>query len=176
MRFIFKNGESVGSHVNILSSRSPVFAAMFTHDMKETITRQVKIEDIQPDIFKQLLYYMYAGQLEKRMGRKSAKLLYVAADKYDIEDLKNECVCHLTTSIHLYNVLDLMTWAHLHSIEDMKETALVFMSIHGKEICKQRDWESLTKNYPDLCVIATRRIMENMTLLGGRVQVHSCNL
>ena len=160
VKFSFKNGESIGSHVSILSSRSPVFAAMFKHEMKESISRQVDIEDIQPDIFKQLLYYMYAGKLEKRIEEESVRFLYEAADKYDIEDLRKECVTFILASIYSNNVLDLVTWAHLHSVEDVKEVALEYLSFNGKEICMFEEWESFVRDNLAICVIATRRMME----------------
>jgi speckle-type POZ protein len=51
-----------------------------------------------------------------------------------------------------------MAWAHLHSIDKLKEAALTFVALHGKEICQLDDWERLIKNYPDLCLLATRRM------------------
>jgi hypothetical protein len=35
IRFYFEDGQHIGGNVNILSARSPVFAAMFNHDMQE---------------------------------------------------------------------------------------------------------------------------------------------
>lgn len=52
VHFRFANGDSVGSHLNILSSTSSVFAAIFEKKMRE---ESVDVEDIQSDIFKQLL-------------------------------------------------------------------------------------------------------------------------
>jgi hypothetical protein len=150
--------ERIGGHVTILSARSSVFAAMFQNDMKEAKTRQVLIKDIKPEIFKQLLYYIYSGHASAPLTEDSALSLFVAADIYNIGDLKNECARFLLTCIRLDNVINLMAWSHLHSADKLKEAALTFTASHGKEICQLDDWERLIKNYPDLCLLATRRM------------------
>ncbi|EFX77450.1 hypothetical protein DAPPUDRAFT_26434, partial [Daphnia pulex] len=150
--------QHIGGHSHILVARSPVFAAMFQHEMKETKTGQVSIQDIQLDIFKQLLHFIYSGRLSLPLTETSAKRLFEAADKYDIGDLKEECIAFLLTCISVNNVINLMAWAHIHSVDQLTEETLKFASFHGKEISKQRDWENLTKNYPEVCLEATRRI------------------
>lgn len=148
--------EPIGGHVFLLSARSSIFAAMFHGEMQETSTRKVCIKDIKPDIFKQLLHYIYSGRTSTKLSEENAQPLFVAADMYDIEDLKDECVQFLLTCIKLENAINLMAWAHVHAVDSLKEAALAFVASHGKEICKQDDWERLIKNYPDLCLLATR--------------------
>ncbi|XP_045032742.1 speckle-type POZ protein B-like [Daphnia magna] len=152
--------ESIGGHVAILSVRSSVFAAMFQSGMQETNTRKVCIKDIKPDIFKQLLHYIYSGRTSSKLSEENAQPLFIAADMYDVDDLKYECVQFLLSCIKLENAINLMAWAHVHSIYSLKEATLTFMESCGKEICKQDDWERLIKNYPDLCLLATRRMLK----------------
>ena len=49
IKFCFENGQHIGGHRSILKARSPVFAAMFQHDMQESKTGQVVITDIEPE-------------------------------------------------------------------------------------------------------------------------------
>ncbi|KAK4023426.1 hypothetical protein OUZ56_008838 [Daphnia magna] len=140
--------EPIGGPLNLLSARSSVFAAMFHGGMQETSTRKVCIKDIKPDIFKQLFRDIYSEE--------NAQPLYVAADMYDVDELKDKCVQFLLTCLKLENAINLMAWAHVHAVDSLKEAALAFVASHGKEICKQDDWERLIKNYPDLCLLATR--------------------
>lgn len=72
-------GEEFKSHKMILASRSPVFAAMFTHDMKEKKHCRVEIVDIEKDVLKEMLTYMYTDKTSDL--EKMAKGLLVAADK-----------------------------------------------------------------------------------------------
>ena len=49
------------AHKLILSGRSPVFAQMFEHDMKEKSTNTVEIDDIEPEILEEMITYIYTG-------------------------------------------------------------------------------------------------------------------
>lgn len=170
VQFHLENNVRIGGHINVLTARSSVFAAMFQHKMKESQTGKVDILDVLPDIFKQLLHYIYSGRLEKPLTEETVRSLYVAADKYDIVDLKKECVGFLLNCIRVDSVTNLMAWSHLHSADELKDATLTFASLHGKEVCQLNDWENLTKNYPELCVVATRRMMENMSLSFAKSQ------
>ena len=48
-------GVSLPSHRHMLVAASPVFEAMFGGDLAHKPGSRVKIEDIQPDIFRDLL-------------------------------------------------------------------------------------------------------------------------
>lgn len=159
VRFSFKGDQRIGGHRNILAARSPVFAAMFQHNMKEAITGQVNIEDSEPDIFKQLLHYIYSGRISTPLTDAIAQPLFLVADKYNIKDLKKECTTFLLTCVRMDNVVGLLVWANLHSVDALKEVTLTFVAHNAKDICRLKDWEELTKNYPDLCILATRRMM-----------------
>ncbi|XP_046642599.1 uncharacterized protein LOC124327651 [Daphnia pulicaria] len=164
VQFNFEDDQHIGGHSHILVARSPVFAAMFQHEMKETKTGQVSIQDIQPDIFKQLLQYIYSGRLSLPLTETTAQRLFEAADKYDIGDLKEECVSFLLTCVRMDTVINLMAWAHLHFVDELKQLALKFTVLNAKEVCILKDWEMLTKNYPHLCVMVTRHIIDRMSI------------
>lgn len=50
------------SHKLVLCARSPVFAKMFEHDMKENAMNRVDITDIEPEILEELLVYIYTDE------------------------------------------------------------------------------------------------------------------
>ncbi|GIX75908.1 speckle-type POZ protein-like B [Caerostris extrusa] len=75
-------------HKAILSARSPVFRAMFAHDMKENISGFVDIEDMDSMTLRLMLTYMYTDSLESlTMG--NVQNLYIAADRYELSSLKS---------------------------------------------------------------------------------------
>ncbi|EFX77454.1 hypothetical protein DAPPUDRAFT_213412 [Daphnia pulex] len=168
VQFNLQDDQHIGGHSHILVARSPVFAAMFQHEMKEKKTGQVSIQDIQPGIFKQLLHYVYSGRLSVPLTETTAQRLFEAADKYDIGDLKDECIDFLLDCIRVDNVINLMAWAHIHSVDELTEAALTFTSLHGKEISQLKDWANLMKNYPEVCLEASRRIIDRMVLSSER--------
>lgn len=161
VHFTFEDGQQIGAHVHILSARSAVFAAMFTHDMQETKTGKVVVKDIKSDIFKELLHYIYMGRTKSLLTDDTAQQLFLAVDKYDIADLRNECVDHLISNIKLKNAINIMIWAHLHAVDNVKKAALDIVVRNAKEICLTAEWERLANDYPDLNVLATRCIINS---------------
>lgn len=74
----------------ILSAASPVFAAMFTIDMVEKESGTVTIMDFEDDVVKAMLDYIYQGEI-KLIDIDKVPNLIMAADKYDLPDLKSDC-------------------------------------------------------------------------------------
>ena len=60
--FCFEDGQSIGAHVVFLKIRSPVLAAMFEREREKSKMGRVFIQDIAPDVFHQLLHYIYSGR------------------------------------------------------------------------------------------------------------------
>ena len=82
------SGRIFHAHRWILATRSPVFAAMFSHNMLEANTGCVDISDITPNIFEKLLFFIYNGRL---LDFTHNLLLLKAADKYQIKTLVFIC-------------------------------------------------------------------------------------
>ena len=158
VHFYFDNGKKIGAHIIILKLRSPVFAAMFEHEMEEKATGRVHIQDIDPDIFNQLLYFMYCGWISAPLTCEMAKALYVAADKYEVGGLRNECISCLLSNVRVDNVLALIIFAHLHSIEALKTDAIQMVKENARLIVQQEHWANLIEQHHDLSVEVTRRM------------------
>jgi speckle-type POZ protein len=96
------------AHKNILAARSPFFAAMFEHPTKENLTNQIEVEDVEPDVFNEILRFIYTGKLsESKMGKMCVGILAVA-DKYLLEQLKSECETQLIHRMSAENCLELL--------------------------------------------------------------------
>ena len=94
--FLFKVGDtSFRVHKFILSARSPVFRAMLSTDMIESRNGYVTIDDADPEIFRQFLFFVYTGQLDKPAGPELGKV----ADKYDVKTLSAICQQAMAVSV-----------------------------------------------------------------------------
>lgn len=165
VRFCFRESQlEIGAHVYVLASRSHVFAAAFRNN--ETPAEmmaggQVLVEDnIQPNVFKEMLHYIYSGKTSTPLTEDMAKSLFLAAATYVISDLVKECTDFLLRSINLKNAINLMIWSHLNAVEDVEEAALSYAARHGRKIVFQEDFEKLIRNYPELCLVTTRRMID----------------
>jgi speckle-type POZ protein len=88
IQFLFQDGQKIGGHISILAARSPVFAAMINN--QPTKTDPVLINDTQPDIFKEVLHFIYSGRTKVPLTQDTACSLFTAAEKYDVTGLKEE--------------------------------------------------------------------------------------
>jgi hypothetical protein len=148
--------ETIKAHSIIVAAGSPVFAAMLQQDFIEKQTKTVEIKDIKPEVFKQLLHYLYTGKAFLIEKEGMAHDLLVAADKYGVDTLKEECAAILARNLKIENAARTLIIAHLHSSSRLHEATLSFMSKHGKAICSRSDWMDLIKTYPELCFQATQ--------------------
>jgi hypothetical protein len=158
VHFDFKDSQTVGAHVVILSAGSPVFSAMFRSEFLKSKTKKVTITDIDIEVFRQLLIYLYTGSAPKLAEENMTQLLFVAADKYNIDNLKTECTDALLKRVNLDNAIRLLVWSHIHSVAKLKEATLKFLAANSLEICSQPEWIHLIKNYPKLCLLATQHM------------------
>ena len=73
------SGKEFAVHKAFLAARSPVFAGMFEHDMKEQIENRLELPDIDMEVFEVLLSYIYSDKIPDL--DKFALELFSVADK-----------------------------------------------------------------------------------------------
>lgn len=164
VKFIFEDGQKIEGHVGVLAEKSPVFAAMFQHGMQEAKTGEVHIEDVDPVVFEQLLYYMYAGDTKIPLTEALAQSLYVISDKYDVADLKEKCLNFLLSSIQPDNVISMLVWSERCFVDKIKAECLSFSVKRGQEIFLKDivGWNEMVKFHPDLNTTVIRSIIEKV--------------
>ena len=134
VKFIFENGQQIGGQVAMLAAKSPVFEAMFNHDMQESKTRQVNIKDVNPDTFEHLLFFINSGKTKIPLNETLAQELYVASDRYAVIDLNEECIKVLQSSIKADNIFSMLIWAEKFHVDKIKEKCVAFAVEKGSEI------------------------------------------
>ncbi|KAI9563081.1 hypothetical protein GHT06_010538 [Daphnia sinensis] len=150
-------GKDIKAHAMILASCSPVLAAMFADDFKEKTEKVVEIKDITHSTFSRLLQFMYVGDASlETVPEEEITQLLVAADKYNVDTLKEDCALHLSKNLKVENASRFLVLAHLHNSPVLHEATLEFMSKNAKAICSRKDWMDIIKNYPELCFQATQ--------------------
>ncbi|GFS32947.1 TD and POZ domain-containing protein 1 [Nephila pilipes] len=137
------------AHKIILSARSPVFKAMFTKEMKETIDKCVHIDDFCDDTVQRMLFYMYTDELQD-LEWDSACDLYAAADKYEILSLKEKCSSFLKASLCHSNACEALILADTHSDLGFKRMVQHFILRDGKRIMNSDAWKLFMETHVKL--------------------------
>ena len=132
----------------LTAAGSPVLAAMFQHDCKESRNLVVNVEDVSPEVFQEILRFLYTGSIHEM--DKFAMDLLVAADKYQMDSLKEECASTLSKKLVVNNAVRILVLAHLHNCPELLQSALDFMVENANAIVALPDWKELMKNYLDL--------------------------
>ena len=121
------------AHKLILVTRSQVFAAMFQHPSKEKLSGVVDVPDIEPNVFKELLRYMYKGEVPLNRMDEVAIGLLAAADKYLLENLKKICEDHLINQMSPENCIKLLSLNENDPAYYLREKAVEYIYRTGKK-------------------------------------------
>ena len=132
------------AHKAVLAIRSPVFARMFSCNMKEAATNTIPMDDIEPEVLKELLVYIYTGYCPN-IKMYAASLLY-HAEKYELSRLKALCEQRLSYDLQVDNAAQTLILANTYNATQLKRNALLFIEEHGDEVELTEDWEDVTKS------------------------------
>ncbi|TVU42496.1 hypothetical protein EJB05_08905, partial [Eragrostis curvula] len=162
-------GEIFAAHKVVLAMRSPVFKAQLCGPLSETGKQPIVIEDMQPDVFRALLYFIYTdsmeghGDLEENCGRKNCQMIHhllVAADRYDVGRLKLLCESILCKNLDVKNVATTLALADQHQCDSLKDACIEFMSCLSTmdDLVATQGYQDLTKTSPSILADAKERI------------------
>ncbi|XP_067665049.1 BTB/POZ domain-containing protein 3-like [Haliotis asinina] len=114
-----KEMETILAHKFMLASRSCVFFAMFCGSIAEK--KEVKITDIQPNIFREFLRYLYTGVIS--LSADNALNLLYCSKKYCVKSLEQEVFEYCQCSITAENACTLLEQACLFDMKQLQEKA-----------------------------------------------------
>uniref|UniRef100_A0ACD5V5U6 Uncharacterized protein n=1 Tax=Avena sativa TaxID=4498 RepID=A0ACD5V5U6_AVESA len=126
---IFSVGEETfAAHKIVLAMRSPVFKAEFYGPMRQRGAQAVTIGDMQPNVFKALLHFLYTDDLDGNDRGEMIRHLLVAADQYAMERLKLVCQSFLCENLEVQNVATTLALADQHHCGILKDACIEFIS------------------------------------------------
>lgn len=155
-------GETFAAHRCVLAARSPVFTAELFGAMKEGHTGGVvRIEDMEPLVFKALLYFLYTDLLETETMKQGedgddedvlCQHLLVAADKYNLERLKLLCEKKLCECIHVGTIATILALAEQHRCHALKKVCFHFLSSPAnlRAVAATDGFEHLSRSCPSV--------------------------
>ena len=138
-------GKKFEAHKLILAAASPVLEAMFKDGTKEHQESCVNIEDIDSDVFDVFLRYLYSGEVDQL--DEMCLDLFTAADKYDVQPLREICIQHMSEKISVDNAVDILSLAGRYDVENIKLQAQKFITNNMAGVMKTDSWASLLGIY-----------------------------
>jgi speckle-type POZ protein len=123
--FICSDKKELPAHRCIITTRSPVFLAMLTTEMREAMSKKIVIDDIDGETMLELLRFIYTNKVENLT--KLAQNLIYAAEKYDIPELKLICAQKLIDQITNDNVFENLVLADRLGEEGLLQKCMVFI-------------------------------------------------
>ncbi|XP_014237847.1 speckle-type POZ protein A-like [Trichogramma pretiosum] len=120
-------GKEIPAHRVLLANASPVFKAMFSHDMLENNNKVVNITDISYDAAVEMLRYIYKGSVVETQEFSLTAEVLAAADKYQLKGLKNKCERILGSNLSTENAFVALKIARTYSSNHLKKQAVDFV-------------------------------------------------
>ncbi|XP_049944398.1 speckle-type POZ protein-like [Schistocerca serialis cubense] len=135
----------VAAHRAVLAAASPVFAAMFAHDMLEASCGRVRIDDVEGPVLRLLVAYTYTLQAPQLPD--TAHQLLAAAEKYGLSALKAACERQLISQLAVETAAATAVRAVRHSCPDVTRAAVAFIKDHLQVVATQ-GWADAVLEYP----------------------------
>ena len=132
--------EKIKAHKNILIARSTYFLSLFSSEMSESLSKEVKLEE-DPRIFKEILKFMYSGLAPENLDVIAIELLPVA-DKYLLNELKQWCDLAIRRNLSVENVAEVLRIADDCGCSDLFKFCVPFFKANVKDL-KRSDWDTL---------------------------------
>jgi hypothetical protein len=122
---------------------------MFEHNMKESISNKIMVDDFDPEIMEVLVQYIYTAKLVDLTNSEMIAGVIQAADKYQLTELKNHCFLHFSRCIIDEYVGCMAVLAYLlHAEEYVKTVIENYCQTNWKILMKNADFKKLVFKYP----------------------------
>ncbi|XP_043268939.1 speckle-type POZ protein isoform X1 [Venturia canescens] len=115
----------IPAHKVILAAHSKVFEAMFTNPMKEQHENDIKVIDMEVEVFKEFLNYLYTGEVTDL--DKMADEILAVADYYQVSPLKTICEVYMLENLCEDNAVKYIIFGDKFSCKALKDEALHFL-------------------------------------------------
>ncbi|XP_014227701.1 kelch-like protein 13 [Trichogramma pretiosum] len=119
--------KEIPAHKIMLATASPVFKAMFNHDMLEKQSQIIDMIDVSYEAAVEMLRYIYTGDVGNDENSLTTELLAVS-DKYQLDDLKYRCEKILSFQLSSYvNAVEMLKISDTYRGKYLKKKSVDFI-------------------------------------------------
>jgi hypothetical protein len=133
------------AHRFVLGSRSPYFKGLFASSMRDADTDGLPIADTEPDVFEQLLLWIYTGEVAEAALQTNDMVehLLMAANRYECGYLTLLCEAKLCEGLTVANVATRLVLAEQAEADSLKEGCLELIKDHPEAVMATAGWEAV---------------------------------
>ncbi|XP_062977550.1 speckle-type POZ protein-like [Elgaria multicarinata webbii] len=136
------------------TARSPVFSAMFEHEMEESKKvsgwRRRQLSSLDKELFAEMRFFLFLGNL--------IAISLCMFLQYALERLKVMCEDALCSNLSVENAAEILILADLHSTDQLKTQAVDFINYHASDVMETSGWKSMVVSHPHLVAEAYRSL------------------
>ena len=158
---ILCGGKTFQCHKLVLSCQSQIFKAMIENKHlieKESGVLEIDENDISAETMEQFVYYLYHEKF--RDIKMINPELLVAADKYNVCGLLNECSKYFEDNLYLQNALDVLVAAELTNQKDLFDAASRFVCKNIGSLNKSSAYEEMVNENPKMFTRVFSKMLE----------------
>ncbi|KAK0083978.1 hypothetical protein PV325_007821 [Microctonus aethiopoides] len=137
-------------HKIILAAYSPVFLAMFKAGMTESANKRIIVTDIEVDIMKKVIDFMYTGVIHPVPDIDVLISILEVADKYEIMTLEKLCEQKLLEKVRIGNVLEILDRTSSYQVPQLRQIITSFMVENKSTIVGLEKFADLHIRKPEL--------------------------
>lgn len=145
IKFAFPNEQIIPAHKYVLAISSPVFFAMFYGGLAEQ-GDTIDITDCHPNIFLQLLRYLYCDNTNFRDVNNAIEVWHLA-DKYDLPWLAKECLNFVEAAMDSLNAFQVISFARRFNHEGLENVCWEIIDYNAQEIVVHESFLHLHHEY-----------------------------
>lgn len=147
---LVSDGKEIRVHKNVLTARSPVFAAMFQHNMLEKRKNKVHIDDIKHEVLKEMLRFIYCSRVKN--VESLAEDLLAAAEKYELKGLKLMCEIVMCKALSVDNAVNFLIISDLYKADKLKKESIHFINANTDAVSITPEFKAMAESKPHLVV------------------------
>jgi len=170
------NGERLKAHSVVMAARCEVFDSLLQSGMRESESKEVVVEDCEPDVFKAFLRYLYSddfSQVQTCMESNSARTssegggeapclatikaaflqgLLSVSHKYQVSRLALWCEQQLCDLIAVESVCTTWLQAYLHEAKRLEESCLAYIKENMERVASTPSFVKVSSAWPQFAV------------------------
>ncbi|CAN8313741.1 unnamed protein product [Cochlearia groenlandica] len=175
------NGAPISAHKLILSTRSEVLKKILECDdeckassRKDAIT----FSELKHEELVSFVEFLYSdGSMLSEKAKQHVRVLYVAADKYMITNLRDLCRTQLNSSLTPLNALEVFLLAQIPFDKSLRDAALAKITANRTTIVASVEFKAFAVDHPNLTVEIVKAISMAKPICacgGGTIYCQCC--